>query len=118
MPIIRVVNRDGQTFEAKEGRTILAGALSAQVRWRNYCGGKALCGTCAMLVVDGSVGPPEQIEQYFIEGWGYHEAYRLGCQTKVIGDCSVVTCADAGFERDRVIKVFDEAKAACALAAE
>ena len=111
MAKIRILNRAGQAFEAKDGRTLLGGALAAQVRWRYYCGGKALCGTCAMLVVDGEVAPPDKLEQYFIEGWGYHPRYRLACQAKVRGDCAVINCSDAGFEKEAVLRVYEQAKA-------
>jgi ferredoxin len=103
MSKVEILNRDGQTIEVSDGRTVLAGAREANSEWRNYCGGMALCGTCAMIVVEGNPLPPSDIERYFIEGWGYHPNYRLGCQAKVSGDLSVISCADAGFEKERVL---------------
>ena len=110
MPKIRVLNRDDASFEVKQGRTVLTGAREADTRWRSYCGGDALCGTCCMLVVDGELEEPSEVEQYFIEGWGYHPAFRLACQARVVEDVSVISCADAGFERDTVLAAYDEAK--------
>ena len=110
MPNVTVINRDNKSFEVKQGRTVLTGANDSDVRWRSYCDGHALCGTCCMLVVDGELDKPSEIEQYFIEGWGYHPSYRLGCQARVTGDVTVVSCADEGYERDAVLAAYEAAR--------
>ena len=84
MPSVTVVNRGNQTFDVRQGRTLLTGAREAGLPWRWYCGGEALCGTCCMLVVDGALDEPNEIERYFIEGWGYHPSFRLACQARVV----------------------------------
>ncbi len=109
MPVVKVLNRDNQTFEARKGGTVLAGARAAKADWRWYCGGQALCGTCCMLVVDGELDQPGDVEKYFIEGWGYHPAYRLACQARVTGDISVIACADEGFEKEAVLSAYQTA---------
>ena len=111
MPKVSVVNRTDQEFEVFQGRTLLVGAREAEVPWRWYCGGQALCGTCARLGVDGELGAPTETEQYFIEGWGYHPAYRLGCQARVTGEVKVINCADEGFEKEKVLQAWDKARA-------
>jgi len=111
MPVVKVLNRNEQTFESRKGGTVLAGARAAKAEWRWYCGGQALCGTCCMLVVEGELEKPGEIEQYFIEGWGYHPSYRLACQARVVGDVSVVACADEGFEKDAALKALETALA-------
>lgn len=112
MAKVKILNRGDQEIDVPDGRTILAGAREANVEWRNYCGGMALCGTCAMIVVDGDLQPPPDIERYFIEGWGYHPNYRLGCQARVDGDLSVISCADAGFEKEAVLDYLEKIEAA------
>lgn len=109
MATVKVVNRGNVAFAARNGGTVLAGARAAKEEWRWYCGGQALCGTCCMLVVEGELEKPGEIEQYFIDGWGYHPSYRLGCQARVKGDVSVVACADEGFEKHAVLKAFEKA---------
>ncbi len=79
IPRVKVLNRDTQPFEVKDGRTLLTGARGAGLPWRWYCGGEALCGTCCVLVVEGALGEPGELERYFIEGWGYHPSFRLAC---------------------------------------
>lgn len=111
MPKVTVANRDNQSFDVKPGRTVLTGARNAEVAWRWYCGGEALCGTCCMLVVDGELDKAGEIEQYFIEGWGYHPSYRLACQARVTGEVSVISCADEGYEKEAVLEAYDAAKA-------
>ncbi len=111
MPTVTIVNRDNQTFDVKQGRTVLTGARDSDQPWRWYCGGEALCGTCCMLVVDGELEPPNDIERYFIEGWGYHESFRLACQARVKGPVSVIACGDEGYNRDTVLDVYENAVA-------
>jgi ferredoxin len=110
MPTVKVVNRNDETFEVRKGGTALSGARAAKKDWRWYCGGQALCGTCCMLVVDGELEKPGELEQYFIEGWGYHPSYRLACQAKVTGDVSVIACADEGYDKDAVIGAYAAAR--------
>ncbi len=110
MPKVKVLNREGQEFDVHQGRTLLLGAREAEVPWRWYCGGQALCGTCCVLVVEGELDKPTETERYFIEGWGFHPGYRLACQARVTQEVSVISCADEGFERDRSIKAWEEAR--------
>ncbi len=117
MPKVSVVNRPDQEFEVFQGRTLLVGAREAGVTWRMYCGGQSLCGTCALLVVEGEMGAPTETEQYFIEGWGYHPAYRLGCQARVTGEVKVINCADEGFEKEKVLAAWEKAKVECSSSA-
>ena len=63
-----------------------------------------------MLVVDGELEQPSEVEKYFIEGWGYHPAFRLACQARVNSDASVISCADAGYERDAVLAAYEAAR--------
>ena len=112
MPRVTVVNRDKRrSFEVKPGRTVLTGAREAGLPWRSYCGGEALCGTCCLLVVRGALGEPEDVERYFIEGWGYHPAFRLACQARVTGPVSVISCADEGYDKDEVLAAYAAARA-------
>jgi len=111
MPVVTVKNRENQTFDVKQGRTLLTGAREAGLAWRWYCGGEALCGTCCMLVVEGELEPPNDIERYFIEGWGYHPSFRLACQARVKEPVSVISCADEDYDKDKVLQAYETARA-------
>jgi ferredoxin len=111
MAIIDVLGRP-QPIEARDGSSVLKAAQDSNVPWRWFCGGQALCGTCAMLVVDGKVSEPTDIERYFIEGWGYHPRFRLACQTRAWGQVTVISCMDAGYDPDSVVAAFAKASEA------
>ena len=111
MATVNVVNR-GQKIEGREGSSVLTIAQKAQADWRHFCGGMAFCGTCAMLVVDGKVSEPTEVERYFIEGWGYHPNFRLACQTRAWGEVKVVSLLDEGYDPDKVKAAYDKATGA------
>jgi len=102
MAIITVVNRP-HPITARDGTSVLKAAQDAKSPWRSFCGGQALCGTCAMVVVEGKVSEPTEIERYFIEGWGFHPNFRLACQARALGDLRIVSCMDEGYDPERVI---------------
>ncbi|HUB96345.1 MAG TPA: 2Fe-2S iron-sulfur cluster-binding protein [Stellaceae bacterium] len=102
MAVITVANRPLR-IEARDGTSVLKAAQDNQAAWKSFCGGHALCGTCAMVVVDGKVSEPTEIERYFIEGWGYHPNFRLACQTRALGDLKVICCMDEGYDPEKVI---------------
>jgi ferredoxin len=105
---VKVMGREA-VFEARDGTSVLKAAQDEKAAWRWFCGGQALCGTCAMLVVDGKVSEPTTIERYFIEGWGYHPHFRLACQTRAWGEVSVVSCMDEGYDPAAVVAAYDAA---------
>jgi ferredoxin len=110
MAIIDVLGRK-ERLEARDGSSVLKAAQDNDAPWRWFCGGQALCGTCAMLVVDGKVSEPTEIERYFIEGWGYHPRFRLACQTRAWGEVKVISCMDEGYDPDSVTAAFAKASA-------
>ncbi len=101
MAIIEVLNGNIRC-EGRDGASVLKAAQDSNVPWRWFCGGNALCGTCAMLVVDGKLSEPSEIERYFIEGWGYHPNFRLACQARAWGEVKVIRCMDEDYDPDSV----------------
>ena len=111
MATVNVVNRQ-QKIEGRDGSSVLKMAQDKQAQWRCFCGGQALCGTCAMLVVDGKVSEPTEIERYFIEGWSCHPQFRLACQTRAWGEVTVVSLLDEGYDPYKIAAAYDKATGA------
>jgi ferredoxin, 2Fe-2S len=81
-----------QTYEAKEGESILDVAINNDVPLAHACGGFCACTTCHVYVKDGekSLSEMEDDEEERLDratGQTLHS--RLGCQAKVHGDVIV-----------------------------
>lgn len=82
-----------QTFEAKEGESILDVAINNDVPLQHACGGFCACTTCHVVVKSGDekLSDMEDDEEERLErvpvGLTLHS--RLGCQAKVHGDVVV-----------------------------
>ena len=106
----RILNRQ-QEVEAAPTQSLLQAADAAGLPWRRFCGASALCGTCAVIVVDGEPAEARPREELFIEGWGNQEGFRLGCQLKLAnGDVSVINCSDFDFDPDAISEAVVVAK--------
>jgi ferredoxin len=111
MARFRVLNRQLE-LEASPTQSLLQAAEAAGQPWRRFCGASALCGTCAVIVVDGQPAPARPREEVFIEGWGKQEGFRLGCQLKLAdGDVTVINCSDFDFDPDAIAAAAIAAKA-------
>jgi len=73
------------TVEVEEGTTLRRALLDVgvdvygSVSKATNCGGRGLCGTCGVRVLEGGP-PPEQWHDALAERWGYP---RLSCQMTV-----------------------------------
>ena len=96
MARIKIANRlgpDGYPAELESSLTLslLNSLLGAGVRIRHDCGGRALCGTCAVRVLEGSLGlsPVGPREAERLVAGGRSAEYRLACQTRVAREVSI-----------------------------
>lgn len=109
MARFRVLNRQ-LDIEATPAQSLLQAAQAVGQPWRRFCGASALCGTCAVVVIDGKPAEPRPREAVFIEGWAKHEGFRLGCQLKLAdGDVSVINCSDFDFDPDAISQAAEAA---------
>ncbi len=90
------INYDGERIECKTGdelrEALLAAGLSPHNATSNYanCGGRAICGTCA-VGVSGPVSEMGEDERKRLSKWPHDldSDLRLACQTRVEGDIDV-----------------------------
>jgi ferredoxin len=77
--------------EASPAISLLNTLLAAGERIRHDCGGKALCGTCAVKVVDGSgaLSPVAPLEAARLAASGRGEGWRLACQARAVRDVRI-----------------------------
>jgi ferredoxin len=78
-------------IEASPAVSLLNSLLAAGVRVRHDCGGKALCGTCAVRIVAGASGlsPPAPLEAKRLAGTGRPSGFRLACQARAARDVEI-----------------------------
>ena len=80
---------DGKEFEilVDEELTLLENLLRSGIIVDNLCGGKGICGKCAVKVREGVFSPPTDIEKRWSKVLG--RGMRLSCQTRVLSDAVI-----------------------------
>jgi CDP-4-dehydro-6-deoxyglucose reductase, E3 len=101
MARVTVANRPGAdglpvALESSPAESMLNALLKANVRIRHDCGGKALCGTCALRVLEGgaSLSPVLPREAERLESGGRAEGFRLACQAHAMRDIEMEIVLD------------------------
>ena len=75
---------EGFSVEAREGETLLEALQRSGIALENVCGGKGICGKCAVKVLNGKLSEPTRAEIGWQKVLG--EEYRLACQAKILSD--------------------------------
>lgn len=63
--------------------TLLDAARQAGIQIQNVCGGKGVCGKCAVQILEGESSPLTHNESIFLKGGILKEGERLACETVV-----------------------------------
>jgi len=82
----------GYAGRARHGETLLEVAIRLGLEITAPCGGKGLCGKCAVAPQSDSqaaLSPPDMEEQSLLRQMGYPEGWRLACYAKVYDDVTV-----------------------------
>jgi len=81
----------GEEVETSPARSLLNCLLAGGIRVRHDCGGKALCGTCAVRVVAGerSLSPVSPLEAERLRASGRGPGWRLACQARTARDAAI-----------------------------
>ncbi|MEM4781953.1 MAG: 2Fe-2S iron-sulfur cluster-binding protein [Halalkalicoccus sp.] len=90
------IEYEGERIDCEEGdelrETLLDAGASPHNGASNYanCGGRALCGTCA-IEIEGPVSEMDEEERKRLSKWPHDldSGLRLACQTRVGGDITV-----------------------------
>lgn len=72
------------------GQTILEAAHAAGLDVAATCGARGRCRDCRVKILKGDVSPPTLQDTIQLGREAVHEHFRLACQTRVAGDCSVL----------------------------
>ncbi len=77
------------TFEAPPGKKLVLCIEDSGIDILHRCGGKAICTTCRIEVLEGDVPPISEAEIEALEEPQMIEQFRLSCQIRVRNDLKV-----------------------------
>lgn len=80
-------------LEVDEGTSILHACMENAIHLQHNCGGVCACSTCHVIVKKGMENLPEMTEdeeEQLDEAVGLTLSSRLGCQSKLYGDVTVL----------------------------
>ncbi|MFI5304309.1 MAG: 2Fe-2S iron-sulfur cluster-binding protein [Nitrospiria bacterium] len=83
-----------QNVEVEPGISILAASMKGKIKHMHLCGGKGLCSTCRVHVLEGSenLSKMETFERISLRGHlSFSGDVRLACQAKIQGPVTVKT---------------------------
>jgi uncharacterized 2Fe-2S/4Fe-4S cluster protein (DUF4445 family) len=80
---------ESRTARAAQGGTILDVARTAGIDIEAVCGARGRCRSCRVKVLAGEIPPPTVQDTVQLGHDEVHERFRLGCQTRVVADCTV-----------------------------
>ena len=81
----------GVSVEVRDGTTVFAAAMAAEVAIPSQCGGRCACALCRVRVLQGAdnISPIQWEETEHMGNCFYLTHERLSCQSKVYGDVVV-----------------------------
>ena len=90
MPTLTIIN-DGTVIETSAAVSILNALLRNGTDIQHRCGGKAVCGTCRVRIVDGAkfLSPMRDRENTRLQAVKAPRDFRLACQTFTFGDVTI-----------------------------
>jgi len=92
--IVRIrLEPSGQIIEAPRKANLLKTLQEANIPVGSSCGGQGVCGSCKVIVLEGSenLSSPNDTEIELKERYGLGEKDRISCQCKIFGDITITT---------------------------
>jgi uncharacterized 2Fe-2S/4Fe-4S cluster protein (DUF4445 family) len=111
-----VFTPSGRRGRFAEGTTLLAAARALGADLDSVCGGRGLCGRCAVALSPGDhlkhgiacdashLGPVEDVEAAYAARRGLAPGRRLGCQARLLGDAVVDVPPESQIHRQVIAK--------------
>ena len=92
MPIV-TFSPSMESIEIEAGQTVYEAADKSGRPLASSCSGNFVCGKCNVQVLEGAAhcSEPKASEKDLLEREGHSALDRIGCQTRVYGDCVVTT---------------------------
>ncbi len=93
MPRITFKTKDKDvTVDVERGISVLDAALRSKIPIYHTCGGNASCSTCRIVVLEGAkhLSGVETAEAQVLDAFDLKAPHRLGCQSQVLGDVTVL----------------------------
>jgi len=82
-----LVGEERYEIVADESLSLLQNLVKNGIPVDNLCGGRGVCGKCAVRVIEGSFSPPTEVEKRWMNILGPN--IRLSCQVRVLSDAVV-----------------------------
>ncbi len=79
----------GTLLKAPDGALLSDVLTSAGIRLSLYCGGRGICGKCAVRVLRGKIPPPSEPESAVLRRMKPSPAQRLACMIRIRGDLEI-----------------------------
>ena len=95
---VRIAYRDGRSFAAPRGFSVLEASRAARIKHVAVCGGRGRCSTCRVLVWRGleAAPPVEPAEATTLQRIGSPYGVRLACQLCPTEDIGVLPLVNPG----------------------
>lgn len=93
---------DSVEIQTRPGETLLDYAKTHGVRIASACGGRGICKSCVVHVIDGEIPEASKGDQQFFSGAKLAKGWRRACQISPTADCEVHIPARARAESARM----------------
>ncbi|RKY03000.1 hypothetical protein DRP77_07050 [Candidatus Poribacteria bacterium] len=91
------------TVQVDEGTTLVEAARRAGVEIDSPCAGRGRCGKCRVIVREGRLSEPTELERKQLPPKLLERGFRLACQAKVEGDCVIFIPAASRVEEGKIL---------------
>ena len=96
---------DNIDVSVEPGTSLLEAAINAGIYIAASCGGQGHCGTCKVLIKEGSV---EGARTDKVSAEEYNQGFRQACRSKVLSDLAVYIPVESRLEKTALVREDEE----------